>query len=221
MEERLRILRWRDEQLELVTLQLTNNFPELQSVVTDYVASAGHMKCLKISSKMEHQLADLRNNWIQEQKEIAVKRSGASLDDILSKMGPGLAIERDTRNDVAAGASAALGMTSVIGSIVAVPSIVAMATVTTGGVLGVFATSSISLPILGLGAVGLGLATFTGSNVVEKAYGKVKDGLQSRLINSLEREVFGYGDHLDQRSVLNDIQGAVMEAAKVKLRALT
>ncbi|MHA3977260.1 hypothetical protein ACW9UR_06190 [Halovulum sp. GXIMD14794] len=87
--------------------------------------------------------------------------------------------------------------------------------------LGFFAASSISLPVLAAGAVGVGALAYTGSTVLNRAVEGARDRLKTRVIVATERQVMGYGLPPGDRCVLTDIQALIVATAEKRIGELT
>lgn len=217
LNARLEIMKWRDDQFEAVTEQLESALPYLLDEISETVAQAGIMELAKTTFVMRRAIERKVQLWSAEQAKVALHRAEITLDRTLDSLGSGVVLRANTRDTIATGLRAGTGASIIVGSIVAIPSIVALATVTTGGVFGLGATSAVSFPFLAIGGLGVAVLTLTGSSLFDRGVASGKKRLQARVARAVERQVMGYGLAPGERSTLSDIQAMILVAAERKL----
>ena len=142
--------------------------------------------------------------WAKEQLAKASELAEASPDRELEEVPEIGTLDREVRERVSEALSAVAGIGLIAGSIGAIPFIVSFVTVTTG--VWIFASSAISLPLLGLGAVGIGIAVLAGGLALDSSRNRMRANLKSRLTRAAARQVLGIGAEPGARCVLSDIQ---------------
>lgn len=217
----LDLLIWRDEQLEATTDQLEAALPELVDSVASLVDEAGTVELLKTSVTLRKSVDNHVKAWAAEQARVATKRAEIALDATISSLGTEIGLADDFREVAVAGLGATSGLAIIGGSLATIPTALTFATVTTGGFFGFFATASFSVPLLAIGALGVGVLSFTGSTVVHRAKTSARNKLKSRLLKAVEQQVMGYGMPVGQRTVLSDIQAMIIRAGENKIEDLT
>jgi hypothetical protein len=217
---RLEILKWRDEQLGAVTDQLEEHLPALLDDISHHLDAAGAFKSIKMSVGMKRSVAKIVGGWQDDQMATAVHRAQASLDDTLAGLGDELAMDVGNKDAILSVLGATAGMAMIAGSFSTVPTLIGAAAAT-GGVFGFFMTAPvITLPVLGIGLAGIGLMTVTGSTVMRKSYVSAKAKLREKILTSVEQAVMGYGQSLEVRTVLTDIQAAIILTGEKKIEEL-
>ena len=102
-------------------------------------------------------------------------------------------------------------------SLAAVPALVAYATITTTTLL-VFTTTSISWPILGIGAVVLGGTALAGGKSIDRTISKRREALAASLEALADENVLGIGKAPNADCILSRIQAAVLRKAEAIIR---
>lgn len=216
----LKILEWRDDQLQSVSDQLDAALPELLNEVAEHVESAGILNSVKVSPLLERATIASLRRWSDEQAQIAARRAEVSLDSALTSLGPLHTVNISTRDAMIAGLGAGSGIALISASVLAVPSAVGFATIMAGGVLGFFATPVLSWSLLAVGGAALGASALTGSTLLDKAQRFAKGRLNARMRSAIEAQVMGCGKGADERSVRSDIQALVLAAGKTRIERL-
>lgn len=216
----LEVIKWRDEQLEAVTAQFRKNLPDLLSEISDLLDASGPIKSVVLSLGMQRSIKKVVASWREEQTAIAMDRAETALDIAIADFKSDVEIEGGGAEILLSGLTTAAGLTAMAGSVAAIPALIVGATVTTGGVLGFFTTTTISAPLVGIGVIGLGTVMATGSTLLLKTYAKTKEQLKRRLNRSVQKHVMGYGKHPGTPSVLSHVQAMIMQAGKTKIENL-
>lgn len=142
--------------------------------------------------------------WANEQLAKATELAEASPDRELEHVPEIGTLDREVRERMSEALSAVAGIGLVAGSIGAIPFIVSFVTVTTG--VWIFASSTVSLPLFGLAAVGIGIAVLAGGLALDSSRNRMRANLKSRLTRAAARQVLGIGAEPGARCVLSDIQ---------------
>lgn len=212
---RLEVIKWRDSQFEAVYDQLEAALPQLLEKVSITVDTCAGWR---VSTTLKRKIEQSIQAWSTKQAGIASQRAEAALDIALSHLGNDIRIDNAMRDAMLAGVGAGAGVSMIAGSLAAIPAITAAATVKTGGIIfGLFATTTLSLPILIAGGVGVGLATLTGFTFIGRAKSWTKERAYQRLSNAVAQQVMGYGIPAGERSILTDIQAAILRSAENRL----
>lgn len=216
----LDFLAWRDAQMAAITDQLETALPALVKDLTAQTKEAGMIAMLRAGLTSRATAEKRIAIWGDEQMRLALLRADGALTNVLVVHSSELSRNPELRKKTGEMLTSAAGIGLIAGSLAAVPAIIAAATVTTGGVFGLFASSAISLPILAAGAAGVGLASLAGVKMFEGTFDRMTgDALQKRLARELERQVLGIGAPPDARSLLSDIQAAVLAAGQNRIGA--
>lgn len=212
VETNLRLIDWRNDQMEAITGQLEDAFPSLAAAITNHVVELstfevgrGHMNPKKIAE-------DLIKPWAEKQSHLAINRAEASLSDLISK----LPQSNDLGSHLASALPAIAGVGMLAASVLGLPAVVSFATVTTTSFL-VLSTSAVSLPLLLAGGTVLASMSFAGVKVVDHAKDKMRANLIARVQTIALSAVFGYGLPPDARCLLNDLQATVLKAGETEL----
>lgn len=215
----LDFLAWRDAQMAAVTDQLETALPALLDDLSAETQQAGKLAMLRAGltsrATAEKRIAD----WGDEQMRLALLRADGALAGVMAAHASELSDNPVLRKQAGDLLTSMAGVGLIAGSLAAVPAIIAAATVTTGGVFGLFGASAISLPILAVGAAGVGVASLTGATMFEGTFKHARNALHSRLSREMERQVLGIGAASDARSLLSDIQAAVLTAGQTRIGA--
>ena len=217
----LNLLKWRDDQFEATTDQLEAALPELLNSVSGLVDDAGTIEFLKSSLFMRKAVAGHISAWAAEQARIAARRAEIALDETISELGANFRQEGALREIALAGFGTTSGLSMIGGSLLAIPALVGAATVNTGGFLGFFAVSTISVPVMVAGLTGVGLLSLAGSAVVKRTWKSTRSKLRARLLEAVEQHVMGYGCAAVERTVLSDIQAMIVLGAQKKIAAIS
>lgn len=215
---RLEVVKWRDSQFEAINDQLEAALPQLLGEVTITLESASWTNALRASAILRRAIDVSLRTWATEQARIAFDRSEIALDAALDSLGGELHIDNNARDAMLAGLGASSGISAIAGSLLAIPTLTTVATVKSGGILfGLFATTTLSMPVLVAGGVGIGLAALTGVGIVGKTMSTAKKRLWGRTLKAVEQQVMGYGLTIGERSVLTDIQATILRYAESRI----
>lgn len=216
----LDFLAWRDAQMAAITDQLETALPALLDDLFAETQQAGKLAMLRAGLTSRATAERRIAVWGEEQTRLALLRADGALAGLMVAHASELSRNPALRKQAGDLLTSVAGVGLIAGSLAAVPAIIAAATVTTGGVFGLFATSTISLPILAMGAAGVGLASLTGVKLFDGAIGGIaNEAVHSRLARAVERQVLGLGAEPDARSLLSDIQAAVLTAGQTRIGA--
>lgn len=215
----LEFLSWRDTQLSAISLQLEEAFPELIGDLSLNVEQAGIVDLLRSTIVLKSSAEAALQRWGSKQLEAASRRAEAELDDALLQFPGGLDIDSDVWEHGTKVLPAIAGMGLIAASVAAIPTVASFATVSTS-VLAFWGTATISWPLFTLGAIGIGLATLTGSQSLKLAEGNARRTLCNRLHREAGRRIFGIGDKPGARCMLSDIQAAVVRAGQNRIQGI-
>jgi hypothetical protein len=215
VETSLRLIDWRNGQLESITNQLEEAFPTLAETIASNVAKLSTFEVGKAHINPKKLAESLIAPWAEEQSSLAFTRAEASLSDLISKLPQDKNIEAHLKSALPAIAGVGLLAASVFG----LPAVVSFATVTTTSFM-VFSTSAVSVPLLLAGGTVLAGMSFAGVKAVDQAKDKMRSNLIDRISSIALSAVFGYGLSSDTRCLLNDLQAAVLKAGETELGAI-
>jgi hypothetical protein len=214
----LDFLAWRDAQMAAVTDQLETALPAFLEDLMRQTEGAGKLAMLRAGLTSRATVGKRLEDWGAEQMRVALLRADGALAGVMQAHASELSSNAELRKQAGDMLTSTTGIGLIAGSLAAVPAIIAAATVTTGGVFGLFATSTISIPILAVGAAGVGLASLAGVKIFDGTADRVtRDALPNRLGRELERQILGVGAPPDARSLLSDIQAAVLTAGQTRI----
>jgi hypothetical protein len=209
----LEFLAWRDTQLAAISLQLEEALPTLLDDLTEQVerASIVNLVCSTIALRSSAEATIQR--WSADELATALIRAEAELDQAFLQIPGRVNLDSDVWEQMTKALPAIAGVGLIGASLAAIPTVISFATVSTS-VLAFWGTSAISWPLFALGAVGLGVATLTGSQSLKFAKDKARGKLCRRLHRDTGRQVFGIGEKPGARCILSDIQAAVVQAGR-------
>lgn len=214
VETNIRLIDWRNDQLEAITDQLEDAFPSLAVAIANHVAGLSTFEVGKGHMNPKRIAEELIAPWAEEQSSLAINRAEASLSDLISKLPHDNGLESHLKSALPAIAGVGMLAASVLG----LPAIVSFATVTTSSFL-VFSTSAVSVPLLLAGGTVLAGMSFAGVKVVDHAKDKMRANLIARVQTIALSAVFGYGLAPEARCLLNDLQATVLKAGETELEA--
>lgn len=213
LETSLRLIDWRNAQLDAITTQLENAFPQLIDTIASHVIGLSTFEVGKAHLNPKKLAEELITPWAESQSNTAISRAEASLSSLISSLPQSDGLH--THIQTALPAVAGVGMLAA--SVLGLPAIVSFATVTTTSFL-VFSTSAVSIPLLLAGGTVLAGMSFAGVKAVDQAKDKMRANLIARVQAIALSAVFGYGLSPDARFLLNDLQAAVLKAGEAELR---
>jgi hypothetical protein len=213
----LEFLAWRDAQLAAISLQLEDAFPELLDELTAQVEGSGAVNLLRSTLVLKSSSEVIIIRWGAKHLALALNRADAELDQAFLQLSDSLNIDSDVWEQVTKALPAIAGVGLLGASVAAIPTVISFATVSTSA-LAFWGTASISWPLFGLGAVGIGVATLTGSQTLKFAVEKARAKLCGRLHREAGRQVFGIGEKTGARCMLSDIQAAVVQAGQNRIQ---
>ena len=216
----LEFLEWRDAQLSAVSSQIENSFPTLLEDLTNQVEEAGLADLVRSTVRLKRSVQNTIQTWSVIQMEEALERAEAQLDLAIQQMPDDLIMNSDVWENLNKALPALAGVGLIGASVAAIPTVVSFATVSTS-IFAFWGTATVSWPLLALGAIGIGVGTLTGSKSLKLAQTRARARLRNRLHQEAARQVFGIGQKPDARCVLNDIQAAVVQAGKNRIRTTT
>lgn len=209
---RLEFMTWRDEQLEAISQQIENNFPNLIGRIDEQIDNASTLDLAWSQVQLGRKISELCADWSKEQAEQAVEKTESALAELWSKLEPEFSIDPGLKDRFfsAAPALASVGLAAT--SIFAVPSVVTYATISTV-ILGFsFGQPQISLPLFAIGATALGITAFVSRSLYDRAIKSWRAALRRRAHKRAEEAVFGLGVPSSQRTILDDIQALAIQA---------
>lgn len=211
LETRLGVIDWRDTELAAITEQLEAAFPALVTSIQTEIEVMSTFQIVRAQADPRKLTAKLVAPWAAEQSRIAMSRAETELSALIA------ALKNEGRLAAVTTALPALaGMGMLAASVLALPALVSYATITTTSLM-FFSTSAISVPLLLAGGTALAGLSLVGVNVVGRTKGKLRDHLAARVVALARTAVFGTGQALDTRCLLNDLQAAVLVAGQTKL----
>lgn len=212
----LEFLNWRDAQMEAISEQLENAFPSLCAELDVLVDSANLVSISVAVSRLQPAAKKTIKNWMDEQVSDALSRAEAELEQSISAFSGDFKTNLNEWKGLKATLPAAAGIGLLAASVAMVPVLVSFATVTTTSFL-VFTTSSISIPLLALGATGVAIGSFAGSSTLRHAVQQRRTALKERLRSRAASDVLGIGLRPGDRYFLNDLQAIVLKAGIEKI----
>lgn len=215
----LDFLAWRDAQLAAISLQLEEAFPALLEELTARVEQAGVADLVRSTIALKSSAEELIQRWSAAQLETALLRAEAELDQTLLQLPDNLNLDSDVWEQITKALPALAGVGLIGASVAAIPAVISFATVSTG-VLVFWGTTTISWPIVALGAAGIGVAALAGSRSLTFAMDEARARLCRRLQHEAGRQVFGIGQEPGARCILNDIQAAVVQAGQNRIEGM-
>ena len=215
----LEFLSWRDTQLSAISFQLEEAFPELIGDLSLHVEQAGIVDLLRSTIALKSSTEAAVQRWGAKQLEVASRRAEAELDDALLQFPGGFDLDSDVWEQGTKVLPAIAGLGLIAASVAAIPTIASFATVSTS-VLAFWGTATISWPLFTLGAIGIGLATLTGSKSLKLAEANARRTLCNRLHREAGRRIFGIGEKPGVRCMLSDIQAAVVQAGQNRIQGV-
>lgn len=213
----LEFLAWRDTQLAETSLQLENAFPALLNELTEQVERASIVNLVRSTIALKSSAEAIIQHWSNDQLVEALARAEAELDQTFLQLPGKVNLDSDVWEQVTKALPAIAGVGLIGASLAAIPTVISFATVSTS-ILAFWGTSVISWPLFALGAAGLGVATFTGSQSLNYAKDKARRTLCRRLHREAGRQVFGIGEKPGARCVLSDIQAAIVHAGRNRIQ---
>lgn len=217
IDAQLEFVAWRDNQLAAISLQLENAFPALLESLTDQVEHASIYDLVSSSIALTSSAEETIKLWGADQLNVALIRAKADLDQTILQLPGRVNLDSDVWDQVTNALPALAGVGLIGASIAAIPTVISFATVTTS-VLAFWGTASISWPLFAVGAVGIGIATLTGSQSLKFAQDKIRAKLCSRMHQVAAKQVFALGEKPGARCILSDIQAAVVQAGQNRIR---
>ena len=213
----LEFLAWRDAQLAATSCQLEDAFQSLLDDLTLQIDRAGIVDLARSSIALKSSTEGVMRRWGARQLEAASRRAEAELDHALLQMPGGLNLDGGVWEQGAKFLPAIAGVSLIAASVGAIPTVISFATVTTS-VLAFWGTASISWPLFAVGAAAIGLAALTGSQTLRLAEASARKKLCDRLHREAGRWVFGIDNKPGSRSMLSDIQAAVIKAGENRIK---
>lgn len=215
VETSLRVIDWRNAQLDGITAQLEEAFPQLAETITNHIAKLSTMEVGKAHFNPRKFAEGLIAPWAEAQTSTAINRAEASLSDLISEL------PRDSglNGHIQSALPAMAGVGMLAASVLGLPAVVSFATVTTTSFL-VLSSSAVSIPLLLAGGTVLAGMSFAGVKAVDHAKDKLRANLTTRVQSIALSAVFGYGLAPEAQYLLNVLQAAVLKAGEAELEAI-
>jgi hypothetical protein len=213
----LEFLAWRDAQLAAISLQLEQALPALLNELTEQVERASILNLVRSTIALKSSAEATIQRWGADQLVEALDRAKAELDQTILQLPGKLNLDSDVWEQVTKALPTIAGVGLIAASLAAIPTVISFATVSTS-VLAFWGTSAISWPLFALGAVGIGVATLTGSQSLKFAKDNARGNLCRRLHREAGRQVFGIGEKPGARCMLSDIQAAIVQAGRNRIQ---
>lgn len=217
---RLEFMTWRDEQLEAISIQLENDFPNLQHQIDTKIDEASTFDLAWSEVQLGTEIAQLCSEWAREHTIKALERTEAALAEFKARLEPEFSLDPGLGERLFSVAPALASAGLAAASIAAVPTVISFATVSTSA-LAIFGVSYVSWPLFTVGAVALGTAALASRSLFDWAIKNWRDKLRIRAHKRAEEVVFGIGVPAGQRTILNDIQALAVQAAANSMRQQT
>jgi hypothetical protein len=215
VETSLRLIDWRNDQLDAITAQLEEAFPRLAEAIVNHVAGLSTVEVGKAHLNPKKLAEQLIAPWAETQSITAISRAEASLSDLISK----LPQDNGLNGHINSALPAMAGVGMLAASVLGLPAVVSFATVTTTSFF-VISTSAVSIPLLLAGGTVLAGMSFAGVKAVDQAKDKMRANLIARVQSIALSAVFGYGLAAEARCLLNDLQAAVLKSGETELGAI-
>ena len=193
-----------DRHMDAVSRQIGGSIQELFNRLHAHVDELPDRRLVFSTLAIRSAAETIVLQWANEQLAKAAELAEASPDRELEHVPEIGTLDREVTERMSEALSAVAGIGLVAGSIGAIPFIVSFVTVTTG--VWIFASSTVSLPLFGLAAVGIGIAVLAGGLALDSSRNRMRANLKSRLTRAAERQVLGIGAEPGARCVLSDIQ---------------
>lgn len=215
----MQFLVWREEQMAAITRQLQQEFPDLVGRLRELIFDTDTKKILMLSAGFKSSVSALIESWKQEQLVRAMSRAEGALEKAIALV----SVPR-CRSDGAWTETSDLLANVVKGGVVAaslasVPVLLSFATVSGGGVLGLFTVTTLFWPALIAGIAGLAVAALFGVRAVD-GLAKLRTRVAANTTEDAARVTFGIGQKRGAPCILSDIQAAVLQAGLNRLKAL-
>ncbi|CAM3303265.1 hypothetical protein PANO111632_13240 [Paracoccus nototheniae] len=214
IEAQLKLLSWRDTQLQSITAQFEAAWPGLELAIKDHVASMSLWGVGRAHYDIRPIAGEIIVPWAEEQGRIAAARAEEGLAEILASAPHG------ALSDYASTALPAIaGVGLLAASVLAVPAVVSYATVASVSFV-VFTTTTVSTPILLVGGAAIAALSMTGTKALGHATDRIRSHLEDRLTRHARTVVFGDGLAPSARCLLNDTQAIVLRAGQTSLETV-
>ncbi|WP_405402738.1 hypothetical protein [Paracoccus sp. Ld10] len=211
IEAQLKLLSWRDTQLQSITAQFEGAWPGLELAIKNHVASMSLWGVTRAHYDIGPIAGEIIVPWAEEQGRIAAARAEEGLAEILASAPHG------ALSDYASTALPAIaGVSLLAASVLVVPAVVSYATVASVSFV-VFTTTTVSTPILLVGGAAIAALSMTGTKALGHATDRIRSHFEDRLTRYARTVVFGDGLAPSARCLLNDTQAIVLRAGQTSL----
>ncbi|QYZ71193.1 hypothetical protein [Neotabrizicola shimadae] len=210
------LLDWRDRQLEAISEQLEDALPVLVAQLEAWVDQASILDLIGANLGPNTDQKAIIDMWKSEQIRRAVRRADEAMSAALRSLPPDPGGLTDATPELGQLLPAAAGVGLLAASIAAIPTVVSFATITSSS-LAIFTISTVSWPLMAVGAAGVATATFLGSTLVKRAHAGWREGIKSRLRSWAYKQMLGLGASRGARSFLSDLQAVVTLAGSNRM----
>lgn len=210
------LLDWRDRQLEAISEQLEDALPQLVDQLKAWVDQASILDLVGANLGPNADQNAIIDIWKSEQIRRAVRRADEAMSAALRSLPPDPGGLTDATPELGQLLPAAAGVGLLAASIAAIPTVVSFATITSSS-LAIFTISTVSWPLMAVGAAGVATATFLGSTLVTRAHASWREGIKSRLRAWAYKQMLGLGAPRGARSLLSDLQAMVTVAGSNRM----
>jgi hypothetical protein len=201
---RRKMLDWRDKHYEEIELHLSMNLPKLMKVIDAELEKLSVIEStVKMKSSSAEKIQPVIEKWIDQESELLIKRANSELSDIYGEI-----IEYQKSNaglefdaDVSYGGEVSVAAAASLSGVALIPVVTSASVISTGGLLGLFGATTISLPIVAVGTIAVGAALALGGH---------------RFLSLKERAQAGYRENIEA-----SIEDFVLSRGKDKERGLT
>lgn len=209
-------LDWRDRQLEAISEQLEDAIPELIAELDAWVDQASLWELARAELAPNASQRAIIDSWKAEQLRSAVRRAEEAMTDALRSLPPGAGAPAGSGLELGTLLPAAAGVGLLAASIAAIPTVVSFATVTTSS-LAIFTVSTVSWPLMAVGAAGIATAALLGSTLLSRAEAGWRERVKEQLHSWAYVQMLGFGAARGARSFLSDLQAVVMMAGRNRM----
>lgn len=208
-EIRLRLLDWRNDQMEAITFQLEDAYPRLAEAIVDHVSGLSPLEVGRASVHPKKLAEALLAPWAEEQSNLSISRAEASLSDLISMLPRDRALDGHIKSALPAIAGVGMLAASVTGGLKTAIVLAAA-----------LSTSKVAIPVLFVGGAVMAGMSIAGVKVFDHAIDKMRANLIIRIQKIALSAVFGFGLSPEDRYLLSDLQAAVLTAGERELETI-
>ncbi|SFE00305.1 hypothetical protein [Salipiger profundus] len=211
----LELIRWKQTQFARITEQVEDALPELMTQIEETVAKMSSLATGRAQMRIDPVWKDIFEPWAEELAlgvEAQVKHEVRELTAALS--------EKGNSKDALRAALPTLASAGVLAaSLAAIPTVLGLATVPAAPLF-IFATATVSWPIVAAGGAGLAVATLAGGRFVDRLQDRNRAHLVTRLQNRARTATLGHGRTVGERSLVTDLQAAALRTLEAEMETV-